>query len=51
MISGIVSKVYINNINVDMKLTILEPLHAALIIQLCNHMTLAEGRAVFVNGW
>ena len=41
----------IEEIDIDLKLSILKPLHAAWLIELYNHMTSAAGKAVSLKGW
>ena len=38
-------------IDIDLKLSVLKPLHASWLIELFNHMTLPGGRAVSLKGW
>ena len=51
MMSGIESGIDIDKINVALKLVILKPLNAPLIIQLYNHMISTEGRAIIIECW
>ena len=41
----------IEEIDVELKISIMKPLHASWIISLYNHMTSAQGRSIVVNGW
>ena len=38
-------------INIDLKLSVLKPLHASWLIELFNHMTLPDGRDVSLKVW
>ena len=51
VITAIEKGVNIDDINVNLKLSTLKPLHASWIIQLYNHMTSFEGRGIIINGW
>ena len=51
VMSGIESGIDIDKINVALKLVILKPLNAPLIIQLYNHMISTEGRAIIIECW
>ena len=41
----------IEDINVEMKLSVLKPLHAEWINELYNYLTSADGREIISNGW
>ena len=51
VISGMDNNVPIDEINVELKLSIMKPLHASWIISLYNHMTSFEGRSIVISGW
>ncbi|XP_057303392.1 uncharacterized protein LOC130640840 [Hydractinia symbiolongicarpus] len=41
----------IEDINIQLKLTTIKPLHASWLLQFYNHITSADGREVVLNGW
>ena len=41
----------IEEIDISMKLSILKPLHAKWLIDLCNYMTSPDGQALSLEGW
>jgi len=41
----------IEDINVQLKLTTIKPLHASWLLQFYNHITSSDGREVVLNGW
>lgn len=51
VISSIDNGIPVEEIVVELKLSIMKPLHASWIISLYNHMTSSEGRSIVFNGW
>ena len=49
--SGLDKGKKIEEIDISMKLSVLKPLHAKLLIHLYNYMTLPDGQAVSLKGW
>ena len=41
----------VEDVEISLKLSIVKPLHAKRLIEMCNHMTSSEGRDVCLNGW
>ena len=41
----------IEDIEVDLKLSTIKPLHAQWLVNLFNHLTTADGKATILKGW
>ena len=48
---GLENGVELDDIEVDYRLSILKPLHAKWLVELCNHMFTDEGKEIVANDW
>ena len=51
VISSIDDGIPVEEIIIELKLSVMKPLHASWITLLYNYMTSAEGRSIAINGW
>ena len=45
------SGVILNDVDVDLRLSVLKPIHATWIVSMCNHLSSSEDRQSIAKGW
>ena len=45
------SGVVLDDVDVDLRLSVLKPIHATWIVSMYNHLTSSEGRQSIAKGW
>ena len=45
------SGVVLDDVDVDLRLSVLKPIHATWIVSMCNHLSSSEDRQSIAKGW